>query len=282
MMHTVMKTSSDVHGANTTRIKFWLIENFLSPRFKELVPLLAEHYGFDVSFVTYRWPWWLNKQTEKQRIIWAYKILFLDVLFPLNVDRVIFVDADQIVRSDLHELYNMDIGDAPVAYTPFCRDHPNTATTNFRFWDRGFWLEHLRGKPYHISALYLVNVQRLRAMLGGDKYRATYASLSHDPGSLANLDQDLPNFMQDTIPIFSLPEEWLWCETWCADSSKARAKTIDLCNNPLTKKPKLENVRHIVEGWDDMDSELEDLSNRLLKAHAAKHKKGVEKSGRSR
>lgn len=48
-------------------------------------------------------------QTDKQRIIWAYKILFLDVLFPLNVDRIIFVDSDQVVRTDLGELYDMDI-----------------------------------------------------------------------------------------------------------------------------------------------------------------------------
>lgn len=51
--------------------------------------------------VTYRWPEWLHKQTEKQRIIWAYKILFLDVLFPLGVKRVIFCDADQIIRTDM-------------------------------------------------------------------------------------------------------------------------------------------------------------------------------------
>ncbi|CAN0086816.1 unnamed protein product, partial [Ectocarpus sp. 8 AP-2014] len=34
------------------------------------------------------------------------------------------------------------------------------------------------------------------------------------------------------VPIFSLPQEWLWCESWCSDGSKAEAKTIDLCNNP--------------------------------------------------
>ena len=26
----------------------------------------------------------------------------------------------------------------------------------------------------------------------------------------------------------SLPQEWLWCETWCSDESKKNAKTIDL------------------------------------------------------
>lgn len=51
--------------------------------------------------VTYKWPSWLHRQTEKQRIIWAYKILFLDVLFPLNVSRIIFCDSDQIIRTDL-------------------------------------------------------------------------------------------------------------------------------------------------------------------------------------
>lgn len=40
--------------------------------------------------------------------------------------------------------------------------------------------------------------------------------------------QDLPNNMIHQVPIKSLPQEWLWCETWCDDSSKKKAKTIDL------------------------------------------------------
>lgn len=39
----------------------------------------------------------------------AYKILFLDVLFPLDVDRVIFVDSDQVVRTDLQQLMDLDM-----------------------------------------------------------------------------------------------------------------------------------------------------------------------------
>jgi len=55
-----------------------------------------------------------------------------------------------------------------------------------------------------------------------------YEQLSQDPNSLSNLDQDLPNYAQHMVPIFSLPQEWLWCETWCNDESKDAAKTIDL------------------------------------------------------
>jgi UDP-glucose:glycoprotein glucosyltransferase len=102
MILSVMK-----HTKST--VKFWFIENFLSPTFlvsflllirqttdrQEFIPHMAEEYGFEYELVTYKWPHWLRAQTEKQRIIWAYKILFLDVLFPMDLDKVIFVDAGE-------------------------------------------------------------------------------------------------------------------------------------------------------------------------------------------
>ena len=84
-----------------TKVKFWILGNYASPAFRESLPPLAARYGFEFEFVQYKWPRWLNAQTEKQRIMWGYKILFLDVLFPLDVEKFIFVDADQIVRADL-------------------------------------------------------------------------------------------------------------------------------------------------------------------------------------
>lgn len=72
---------------------------------QDILPLLAKEYGFEYELVQYKWPRWLHQQTEKQRIIWGYKILFLDVLFPLDVKKIIFVDADQVnqnVSSSVH------------------------------------------------------------------------------------------------------------------------------------------------------------------------------------
>ena len=57
---------------------------------------MAQEYGFEYELVQYKWPRWLHAQTEKQRLIWGYKILFLDVLFPLGVKQIVFVDADQV------------------------------------------------------------------------------------------------------------------------------------------------------------------------------------------
>ncbi|KAL6503498.1 hypothetical protein OROGR_025421 [Orobanche gracilis] len=78
-------------------------------------------------------------------------MLFLDVIFPLALEKVIFVDADQIVRTDIGELYDMDIRGRPLAYTPFCDN--NKDMDIYRFWKQGFWKDHLRGRPYHISEL---------------------------------------------------------------------------------------------------------------------------------
>jgi UDP-glucose:glycoprotein glucosyltransferase len=236
------------------------------------LPRIAADKGFEYAFVTYKWPHWLHKQTEKQRVIWAYKILFLDVLFPLNLKKVIFVDSDQIVRADFAELWRIDLKGAPYAYTPFCDSNP--AMDGFRFWKTGFWATHLAGKPYHISALYVVDLARFRALAAGDRLRVTYDSLSRDPASLANLDQDLPNYAQHAVPIHSLPQEWLWCETWCGGGTKGAAKTIDLCNNPLTKEPKLDAARRIAPEWVEYDREAAALTARA-EAGLAAERSGV-------
>ncbi|PON86639.1 UDP-glucose:Glycoprotein Glucosyltransferase [Trema orientale] len=175
----------------------------------DVVPHMAQEYGFEYGLVTYKWPTWLHKQKEKQRIIWAYKILFLDVIFPLSLEKVIFVDADQVVRADMGELYDMDIKGRPLAYTPFCDN--NRDMDGYRFWR-----------------------------------------------------QDLPNYAQHAVPIFSLPQEWLWCESWCGNSTKSKAKTIDLCNNPMTKEPKLQGARRIISEWTNLDLEARQFTAKIL------------------
>lgn len=247
MMVSVMKNTKHT-------VKFWFIEQFLSPSFKDFIPYMAEEYGFKYEMVTFKWPHWLRQQKEKQREIWGYKILFLDVLFPLSLDKVIFVDADQIVRTDMYDLVQHDLEGKPYGFTPMCDSR--VEMEGFRFWKQGYWANYLRGNPYHISALYVVDLRRFRELAAGDRLRQTYHTLSADPASLSNLDQDLPNHMQFQIPIHSLPQEWLWCETWCSDEAFPQARTIDLCNNPQTKEPKLDRARRQVPEWTVYDDEI--------------------------
>ncbi|XP_044750165.1 UDP-glucose:glycoprotein glucosyltransferase [Coccinella septempunctata] len=254
MMLSVLKNTK-------TPVKFWFLKNYLSPQIKDFLPYMAKEYGFEYELVQYKWPRWLHQQTEKQRTIWGYKILFLDVLFPLDVKKIIFVDADQVVRADLRELQQLDLGGAPYGYTPFCDSRKEM--DGFRFWRQGYWRNHLQGRRYHISALYVVDLKRFRRIAAGDRLRGQYQALSQDPNSLSNLDQDLPNNMIHQVAIKSLPQEWLWCETWCDDNSKKTAKTIDLCNNPLTKEAKLSAAVRIVPEWQNYDNEVRQLQKKI-------------------
>ncbi|XP_059082867.1 UDP-glucose:glycoprotein glucosyltransferase 1-like [Tigriopus californicus] len=259
MLSTIQHTKAPV--------KFWVLKNYLSPSIKEFLPEYAKRYGFQYEYVQYKWPRWLNQQKEKQRIIWGYKILFLDVMFPLDVKKILFVDTDQIVRADLTELRDIDLKGAPYGYTPFCDS--NKDMEGFRFWKSGYWKNHLAGRPYHISALYVVDLVKFRKIAAGDRLRGQYQALSQDPNSLSNLDQDLPNNMIHQVPIFSLPQEWLWCETWCDQTSKTKAKSIDLCNNPLTKESKLDAARRIVTEWSHYDDEMTQLTEDIQREQKA-------------
>ena len=129
---------------------------------------MAAEYRFDYALVSYRWPGWLRAQSDKQRVIWAYKILFLDVLFPLHLQRVIFVDADQVVRADLHTLYSMDLHGAPAAQTPqnafTGQMAPNAGFYEDRQYERALqWLEwmtdliHKTTEFRNVGMLELVN-----------------------------------------------------------------------------------------------------------------------------
>lgn len=42
------------------------------------------------------------------------------------------MDADQIVRADMKELYTMDLQGRPYGYTPFCDN--NKEMDGYRFW----------------------------------------------------------------------------------------------------------------------------------------------------
>lgn len=57
------------------------------------------------------------------KLVFNLSLLFL---------QVIFVDADQVVRADMGELYDMDLKGKPLAYTPFCDN--NKEMDGYRFW----------------------------------------------------------------------------------------------------------------------------------------------------
>ena len=89
MMLSVLKNTNNP-------VKFWFLKNPMSPQFQHFLPYMAQKYGFEFELIQYKWPSWLNFPPTKHRQVWGYKILFLDVLFPLDLKKFVFVDADQV------------------------------------------------------------------------------------------------------------------------------------------------------------------------------------------
>lgn len=68
-----------------------------------------------------------------------------EILRLRGFDLILYV---KVVRADMKELVDMDLKGAVYGYTPFCNSRPEME--GFRFWNNGYWKDHLDGKPYHI------------------------------------------------------------------------------------------------------------------------------------
>jgi UDP-glucose:glycoprotein glucosyltransferase len=81
----------------------------------------------------------------------------------------------------MQELVDLDLHDHVYGYPPMGDDRHEME--GFRFWKTGYWKDALRGRPYHISALYVVDLRRFRQLATGvsEEYRLDIHA--DDPGS---------------------------------------------------------------------------------------------------
>ncbi|KAJ8978902.1 hypothetical protein NQ317_008881 [Molorchus minor] len=250
-----------------TPVKFWFLKKLPVTSNKGLFTLYGEkNTASNTNWCNINGQDGCINRPKNRESFGVIKSSSLDVLFPLDVKKIIFVDADQVVRADLKELQQLDLGGAPY---------------------HGYWKNHLQGRRYHISALYVVDLKWFRRIAAGDRLRGQYQALSQDPNSSYQV---------------SAAGVALRCETWCDDGSKDKAKTIDLglisesvgatqkarnlvkrfkCNNPMTKEAKLTAAVRILPEWKSYDDEIRELQKKidsgLLDADPAENVDTIEK-----
>lgn len=260
----IMSRSVMEGASRDVKVVFNFVANDLTPSFGKDMQALCAEWGCEYRALLYRWPSYLStKQWRKHRTIWAEKILFLDTFFPeINkVSKILYVDADQVMRADPQQYFDYPLNGNVFGMVPFCSGTilARKETEEFRFWEKkgSYWDKVLDGRPYFISALFVVDMVQWHREMAGEALRSQYSVLSRNPSSLNQLDQDLPNMMQDQLPIAELPANWLWCESWCSDASKDNAASIDLCGNPLkTGGSKLDDGARIISEWTLYDREI--------------------------
>ncbi|CAM9827106.1 unnamed protein product [Heterosigma akashiwo] len=255
MMLSVVKRSS-------MKVKFWLFLRIsCPPTFKDSAAAMAKEAGSrQVGYVTYKWRRAPPADREAAHHLGLQDPLPGRAVPPQRQEgdlrgrgpggaggpagAVGAGPGGEAVR--VHPLLRLPGGDArlPVLAERVLGGSPARAAVPH--------LRAVRRGPPHLPPEH----GRRPAALGGVRLAEPRPELAGQPGpGPAQL-----RAARDPHPL--PPQEWLWCESWCSDASKAAAKTIDLCNNPQHKEPKLDMAKRVIAGdlfqesWIELDDEV--------------------------
>ena len=122
-----------------------------------------------------------------------YRLLLSDIL-PKDLDKILYLDGDIIVRHSLKELWNTDISNYSLGAVV-------NQTNGKKFWER---LKYPKEKGYFNSGVLLVNIKYWRENCLSNKF---IDYLKHNSDSLVNPDQDVLNYVLQDSKIL-LPERY--------------------------------------------------------------------------
>lgn len=113
--HITLK-SLFVNNENVDEITVYYIENGLTNESKSRLEKLANEHNRRIVFIPM--PEWLNKITGFIRTnVIAYTYCYFQDILPQDVEKVLLLEGDTIVTSDLSEFYNIDIENYYLAAT---------------------------------------------------------------------------------------------------------------------------------------------------------------------
>lgn len=182
--------------SNKQKITFWLFEDSALPRcIKDFVTAFNANNNFNanIKLVRYEWPNWLRPQRYYSRKLDASRILFLDVMFPSYVDKIIYMTPTS-TPIDPEGLLTLK---TKQAFSLFKMDGSG-------YWDEGYWEKNLKSKGgefFSVEPLMLIDLKIMRDRHINDEMRIHYQRLTVNSDSLVNISQDLLNDLQTRIPI---------------------------------------------------------------------------------
>lgn len=143
-----------------------------------------------------------NVEGTRYSIATFYRFL-IPQLFTPDIEKIIYLDSDVVVNLNVAELWQIDLGDKPLAAAPEAvinyLDHPFHAKTKF-IMAKGF----VAYEDYFCAGVLLVNLNRLRGekenLIRGLKF------LNANP-ELDNFDQDILNYLYAKDYV-KLPEKF--------------------------------------------------------------------------
>ncbi|SMN20735.1 similar to Saccharomyces cerevisiae YOR336W KRE5 Protein required for beta-1,6 glucan biosynthesis [Maudiozyma saulgeensis] len=178
---------------------FWVLDSpFLSRSFKDFIANFNENsseLGAHINLLKYEWPNWLRPQRFRNRKIAVSKLLFVDVLFPKNIDHVVYMSPTTPLLDPVKLLE--ETKNSRASFSLF-------KMKGGGYWNEGYWKKMLEDNGlsfYSVEPGFIINLNRVRELHAGDKLRLHYQRLSTDINSLLNIDQDLINNLQIEVPL---------------------------------------------------------------------------------
>jgi len=114
IMIAALLKSIDIHHTTDEHIDFYIIDDGISPRFKEQLASIA-----DPSRITLKW--YKTKEIIPAGIVipadgssfplTVFLRIFAPYMIEQDADRLIYIDVDTIVQDDISKLWNMPLGD---------------------------------------------------------------------------------------------------------------------------------------------------------------------------
>ncbi|KAJ6233836.1 UDP-glucose:Glycoprotein Glucosyltransferase [Anaeramoeba flamelloides] len=231
-----------------SQIKFWFLQDGLSPGFLTEIDKLSQEYHFEYETVIYKWPTWLDVPKYKNRIINGIKILFLDVLFPPHVNKLLILKPNQLIKTDIKELFNLDMKDSIFAMNKY--EKYDEQIKNF------FQNNEFQHNSIFNPNLILVNLQRVRQLRIGDKYRFLFNKYENSDERFVNIDEGILNFAQNLVPITPLAFKWICCKNYCDDEQLKASKIIDICEFDFSLDNVASKIEKAYPNWVKLNNEI--------------------------
>lgn len=184
-----------------TRFTFWLFEDTSTSATLKIFGQFVNNnpdINATIKFIRYDWPRWLRPQRYYSRKMDISRILYLDVLFPLNIKKLVYMNLGADKLLDPREILQSEVKLA--SFSMFRMEGDG-------YWKQGYWEKRLKNQGlsfYNTEPAFVINLEEIRKRNIGDILRIHYQRLSADAQSLANIGQDLLNDIQGQVSITRL------------------------------------------------------------------------------
>jgi hypothetical protein len=155
----------------------------------------------------------------------AAKLALVDILIPLEVPDILFVDPKMLIRRDVSAFRHLELTRA-VCAAPLI----SSSKKKLHYWNRPEFVCARLGRPAHSTALLWIDMERWRNAGASDKYRRLWTITRMIPETVREIDNDLFNLMQLDVQVATLPENTAFCTENSEPHLAASAFSIVMCS----------------------------------------------------